>query len=48
MQASSPRFTRLALILALLAAPSAAVGYGVWIHDVAPSEVLKDFKAAPG
>jgi hypothetical protein len=48
MQASSPRFTRLALVLALLAAPSAARGYGVWIHYVAPSEVLKDFKAAPG
>jgi len=48
MLASSSRFTRLALVVALLAAPSAALGYGVWIHYIAPSEVLKDFKSAPG
>ena len=48
MLASSPRLTRLALVFALLAAPSAALGYGVWIHYIAPSEVLKDFKSAPG
>jgi len=48
MLASSSRFTRLALVIALLAAPSAALGYGVWIHYIAPTEVLKDFKAAPG
>ncbi len=48
MPASSSRFARLVLVLGLLAAPSAALGYGVWIHYIAPSEVLKDFKAAPG
>jgi hypothetical protein len=48
MLASSSRFTRLALVIGLLAAPSAALGYGVWIHYIAPTEVLKDFKAAPG
>jgi hypothetical protein len=48
MLASSSRLTRLALVIALLAAPSAALGYGVWIHYIAPTVVLKDFKAAPG
>ena len=48
MLASSSRLSRLALVIALLAAPSAALGYGVWIHYIAPTEVLKDFKAAPG
>ncbi len=48
MLASAPRLKRLALGLALLAVPSVALGYGVWIHYIAPSEVLKDFKAAPG
>ncbi len=48
LASASSRFTRYALALALLAAPSVALGYGVWIHDIAPSEVLKDFKAAPG
>ena len=48
MPASSSRFARLALVIGLLAAPSAALGYGVWIHYIAPSEVLKDFKTAPG
>jgi hypothetical protein len=48
MLASSSRFTRLALVFALLAAPSAALGYGIWVHYVAPSEALKDFKSAPG
>ncbi len=48
MLASSSRLTRLALVTALLAAPTAALGYGVWVHYVIPDEVLKDFKAAPG
>ncbi|HVO35763.1 MAG TPA: hypothetical protein VMT21_09375 [Gemmatimonadales bacterium] len=48
MLAPAPRLKRLALVFALLAVPSVALGYGVWIHYVAPSEVLKDFKAAPG
>ena len=48
MLASSSRFTRIAFVLALLAAPTAALGYGVWVHYVVPSEVLKDFKAAEG
>ena len=48
MLARSSRLTRLALIIALLAAPSAALGYGVWVHYVIPTVVLKDFKAAPG
>ena len=48
MLAPAPRLKRFALVFALLAVPSVALGYGVWIHYVAPSEVLKDFKAAPG
>ena len=35
MLASSSRLTRLALVFALLAAPSAALGYGIWVHYVA-------------
>ncbi len=48
MLAPSSRLVRAAFVAALLAAPTAALGYGVWIHFVTPSEVLKDFKAAPG
>jgi hypothetical protein len=48
MVAPSSRLTRIALVAVLLAAPTAALGYGVWVHYIAPSEVLKDFKAAPG
>ncbi len=48
MLASSSRLTRIALVATLLAAPTAALGYGVWVHYVIPDEVLKDFKAAPG
>ena len=48
MLASSSRFKRIALVLALLAVPTVALGYGVWVHYVAPSEILKDFKSAPG
>ncbi len=39
------RLARFALIAALIAAPSAALGYGVWLHYVIPGEALKDFKA---
>jgi hypothetical protein len=46
MPARSARFARLALVAALLAAPSAALGYAVWIHYILPTEVLKDYKAA--
>ena len=46
MTAPSSRFARLALTAALLAAPSAVLGYGVWVHLIIPTEVLKDFKAA--
>jgi hypothetical protein len=48
MLAPSSRLVRSALVAALLAAPTAALGYGVWVHFIAPSEVLKDFQAAPG
>lgn len=48
MVAPSSRLTRFVLVTALLAAPTAALGYGVWVHYIAPTEVLKDFKAAPG
>jgi hypothetical protein len=46
MNAPSSRLARLALIATLLAVPSAALGYGVWVHFIVPSEVLRDFKAA--
>jgi hypothetical protein len=42
----SSRFVRLALVGALLAAPAAAMGYGIWIHYIVPVETLKNFKAA--
>jgi hypothetical protein len=48
MPASSSRLKRLALVIALLAAPSVALGYGVWVHYIVPTMVLRDFKAAPG
>ena len=41
MSASSSRLGRLALITTLLAAPVAALAYGVWIHAVVPVEVLR-------
>jgi hypothetical protein len=41
----SSRFVRLALAAALFAVPSAAFGYGVWLHYIIPVETLKDFKA---
>jgi hypothetical protein len=40
MSVSSSRFARLALVTSLLAAPAAAVAYGVWVHAVVPVEVL--------
>ncbi|MFI5101101.1 MAG: hypothetical protein ACHQE5_11420, partial [Actinomycetes bacterium] len=40
MSVSSPRLARLALVTMLLAAPAAAVAYGVWVHAVVPVEVL--------
>jgi hypothetical protein len=40
MSAASSRFARLALVTTLLAAPAAAVAYGVWVHAVVPVEVL--------
>ncbi len=43
MLAPSRRITRLSLIAALLAAPTAALAYGVWIHSIVPVEVLKNF-----
>jgi hypothetical protein len=48
MLVPSSRFARFALVTLFLAVPSALLGYGVWVHYVAPSEVLKGFKAAPG
>ena len=48
MLRSSSRLTRAAFVLALLVAPTAALGYGVWVHYIVPSEILSDFKAAEG
>ncbi len=45
MRVPSWRLLRLALIGGLIALPSAALGYGVWLHYVIPGETLKDFKA---
>jgi len=44
MLVSSRRIARLALVIALLAAPAAALAYGIWIHYIVPVEVLRDFK----
>ncbi len=46
MHAPSRRLARVALVITLLAAPAAALGYGIWIHSIVPVEVLKDFKSA--
>jgi hypothetical protein len=46
MKAPSSHLARIALVAGLLAAPSAALGYGVWIHYILPTETLKDFTAA--
>ena len=40
MSATSSRFARLAIATLLLAAPAAALAYGVWVHAVLPVEVL--------
>jgi hypothetical protein len=40
MSAPSSRLARLALVTMLLAAPAAAVAYGVWVHAIVPVEVL--------
>lgn len=42
----SSRFVRFAVVAALIAAPAAAMGYGVLIHYIVPVETLKNFKAA--
>ncbi len=46
MLAPSRRIARLSFITALLAAPTAALAYGIWIHSIVPVEALKDFKSA--
>ncbi len=45
MRASPWRLFRLVLIGVLVALPSVALGYGVWLHYIIPAEALKDFKA---
>jgi hypothetical protein len=40
MSAPSRRLARLALVTTLLAAPAAALAYGVWVHAIVPIEVL--------
>ena len=49
MSAPSSRLARLALVTTLLAAPAAALAYGVWVHAVVPIEVLSrlDPKLSP-
>jgi len=49
MSARSSRLARLAFVTILLAAPAAALAYGVWVHAVVPIEVLSRFdpKLAP-
>ncbi len=49
MSAPSSRLARLALVTTLLAAPAAALAYGVWVHAIVPVEVLSRFdpKLAP-
>jgi hypothetical protein len=46
MPALSRRVSRLALVAALLAAPTAALAYGIWIHAIIPVAVLKDFSSS--
>ena len=46
MPALSRRVTRLALVTILLAFPAALLGYGIWVHDIIPVAVLRDFKSA--
>jgi len=46
MAVPSRRIARLALATALLAVPTAMLGYGVWIHAVVPTEVLTGFQTA--
>ncbi len=41
----SRRVPRLALVTTLLAAPTAALAYGVWTHAIIPVAVLRDFKS---
>jgi hypothetical protein len=45
MTTRASRFVRWALAAAFLAAPSVALGYGVWLHYIVPAAALKDFKA---
>jgi hypothetical protein len=45
MSALSRRVSRLVIVLVLLAAPAAALAYGIWIHAIIPAAVLRDFKS---
>jgi len=46
MSAPSSRLARAVLVATLLAAPTALLAYGVWIHSIVPVAALKDFKTA--
>jgi hypothetical protein len=44
MSSSSRRLVRLACVTALVAAPTAVLAYGVWIHSIIPTEALTVFR----
>jgi hypothetical protein len=46
MSAPFRRLVRPAFVAALLAAPTAVLAYGIWIHAIIPVETLRDFKTA--